>query len=96
MYRRGDQVRAMHQLWSRATGRTMHEVRAGFWDRIGEVRAQNTLAAVQRIIARPTGGCREATFEDILALFSHHWPDSLPWPEDIPRPMPARPAEARP
>lgn len=33
---------------------------------------------------------RTATYAQVLGLFAEAWPDDLDWPEDIPRPAPAR------
>ena len=35
---------------------------------------------------RANKGCTVATYNRVLAWFSAHWPEGLPWPAEIPRP----------
>lgn len=35
---------------------------------------------------RNGAGCTTATAESVMAWFSDHWPDDLPWPAGIQRP----------
>jgi hypothetical protein len=63
-----------------------------------EATISNLCVGHARLFSRLREGqsCTIRTASAVIQWFSDHWPDSLPWPEDIPRPMPARPAEARP
>lgn len=36
------------------------------------------------------GGCTVRTYNRTVQWFSAHWPDSVAWPADIPRPEPAK------
>ena len=38
---------------------------------------------------RASKGCTIATYNRVLAWFSDHWPASVQWPAEIPRPQPA-------
>lgn len=42
---------------------------------------------------RANKGCTIATYNRVLAWFSSHWPEGLPWPVDIPRPLTSDPLD---
>lgn len=90
---RGDELRRLDRLYAAHTGVTL-ELRTApayhgpmyEWRGTPALVRENAVNALARLRANPASGVLMTTHFQALNYFAAIWPDTAPWPSDIPRP----------